>query len=401
MIEEPARAVMLSQVKKLSDPRSRKEIAGRFGAWWDGREYVAEVDDGADADGAETAGEGASVAAKPAVAIAEIVKAEPEADGPRIAALERMWGVGRFGPDLLDGPLLDALEQSMPDDGDVGMMGADPALLRAWAGRSDRNLYASEWRSGALDRVRKAVPEIAVIDDDVDRLKAFPEDALAALASVNTMSFADHKPGLVSCAWNALKDGGRWVVVDMVRTTPKTPDTAFASAWAEPQLAEEAEFDALLEKAGFGEIRKLNLTQQMIGRVREQLAELGAALEQTVAEGMNGGGALFLREFVWELKSWRARLKALEGGALQVVMWTVVKGGTPGAVVADAEDEGEAPAGDDGAADEVTSDAAPEADEAGDSASAVDESTLFDELAAAVENSQDASVDEALFDEKS
>ncbi len=345
---------MLSQVKKLTDPDGRKEFAGRFGAWWNGHEYVpapeeseggdagatasaaSEPDASANGDQAETSGEPAQRLEIPGIPVAEA-----DADGPRIAALERMWGVGRFGPGASDHQVLEALEHAMLEEGDVGMMGADPAFIRAFTKRSDRNLIASEWRSAALERVRRAVPDVTVVSDDVDRAKAFPEESLAALASVNTIAFADHKAGLVSSAYHALKDGGRWVIVDTVRTTPRAPQHAFASSWGEPLLSEESEVDALLEKAGFGEVRKANLTAQMIETARAHMTELGAALEQTVSAGMEGGqGVLFLCELVWELKSWRARLKAFERGALQVVMWTSIKGGVPGVI----EDEAVAPA---------------------------------------------------------
>lgn len=326
---------MLSQVKKIMDPAGRKDVAGRFGAWWDGREYEPEAE--ADEDAAKAAPsasddtaaedelfepEEETILEKPG-----IPPADTEADGARISALERLWGVGRFGPGACASEIIDELAGELLADGDIGMMGADPALLRAWTRRSGRGLYASEWRTDAIGRVRRAVPDVSVINDDIDRAKAFPDDALAALATVNTLAFADHKAGLVSRAFHALKDGGKWVILDTVRTTAKTPPTAFASAWAEPQLIEKTEIDDLLEKSGFSAISSLNVTASVIETARERLNELGAALETTVAEGMSGPeGVLFLRELVWELKSWRARLKALEGGALQVVLWSAIKG---------------------------------------------------------------------------
>ncbi len=381
---------MLSQVKKIMDPTGRKQVAGQLGAWWDGREYEpeaegeVEVEAGAGEDGDAAPDDAADKAspARPAIG-----PADPATDGARITALERMWGTGRLGPAALDNEILDRLEVSLLADGDIGMMGADPALLDAWMQRSSRNLFASEWRAGALERVRRAAPDVTVINDDIDRAKAFPDDALAALASVNTMAYADHKAGLVSRAFHALKDGGRWVVLDTVRTTAKTPPHAFASAWAEPQLLAEEEFDALLEKCGFGEVSKQNMTPQMIACARTQMNELGAALEATVSEGMSGPeGVLFLRELVWELKSWRARLKALEGGALQVVMWSAVKGGAPGLVEAPVSDEpgATAPAG----GEDETSAAA---------GTATPAEALADETDPAAEDSAD--LDAALFGE--
>ena len=43
--------------------------------------------------------------------------------------------------------------------------------------------------------------------------------------------------------------------------------------------------------------------------------------------GLHGReGALFLQELAWEAQSWRARMRALEGGALEVNLWIADKG---------------------------------------------------------------------------
>ena len=148
---------MLAQVKKLAGG----DVAGRFGAWWNGREYVP-AEAGAEGDApaaADAAKDSAKAVAKPA---AETPKKEPApeaipepkpeakiaalpkpeeakpvstraaADGGavRLSALETLWGEGRFAPGSfsIDTRLLDAALELADRPGDIGFIGADGAL---------------------------------------------------------------------------------------------------------------------------------------------------------------------------------------------------------------------------------------------------------------------------------
>src|SRR5690606_32804185 len=112
------------------------------------------------------------------------------------------------------------------------------------------------------------------------------------------------------------------------RATAKTPPEAFASACAEPQLASAHDSDELLKLAGFGSVRQIPTTETVLAAARLASAEpsqkLAPAASARAGAGA-GAGALFLQELAWEAQSWRARMRALEGGALEINLWIADK----------------------------------------------------------------------------
>jgi hypothetical protein len=250
----------------------------------------------------------------------------------RIKALEMLWGEGRLAPGsvVLDSRLLDAVLDQADRPGDIGFIGVDAALLSAFASRSERKALAAEWRSGCVARMRELAPEADIAACDIDRPRGFADSSLEGVVSFEAFAYSDHKAGLVSRVHRSLNDNGRWVFLDTTRTTNKTPPQAFASAWAEPQLATADEVEELLTLAGFGAVQKVPMTEQVLEAARIGYARLSQALEDAASNGLSGHeGALFLQELAWEAQSWRARIRALEGGALEVNLWIANKGRAP------------------------------------------------------------------------
>lgn len=343
---------MLAQVKKLAGD----DLKGRFGAWWNGRDYVAPAEgEGGEAAQADAPKADPKPEAKPekkapekieepakAVASAEVkaeqvvekVEAAPSpamsTDGGeiRIKALETLWGEGRLSPGsfALDTRVLDALLELTDKPGDIGFVGADGALLNAFAAQSDRKALATEWRSACVTRLNELAPSATVTPGEVDRPRGFADGSLPAVASVEAFAYADHKAGLVGRIFRALDDKGRWVFVDTTRTTKKTPPQAFASAWAEPQLATNDEIEELLKLAGFKTVQKIAVTELVLAAAKQGYANLAQVVESAATNGFTGReGALFLQELAWEAQSWRARTRALEGGALEMNLWIADK----------------------------------------------------------------------------
>lgn len=337
---------MLAQVKKLAGG----DVAGRFGAWWNGRDYVAPPE--GEGEGEAPKAEAAKPAAPPepqpeqkveapAAPVAVILTPAAEAGDPapvhgeavdgggiRIKALETLWGEGRLAPGsfALDTRLLDAVLELADKPGDIGFIGADGALLNAFAGQSDRKALVTEWRAACVARLNELVPSATVVRGDVDRPRGFADRSLQAVASVEAFAYADHKAGLVGRVFRALDDGGRWVFLDTTRRTKKTPAEAFASAWAEPQLANNDEIEELLKLAGFKSVRKVAVTDQVLAAAKQGYANLTQVLESASQNGFSGReGALFLQELAWEAQSWRARARAMEGGALEMNLWIADK----------------------------------------------------------------------------
>ena len=64
----------------------------------------------------------------------------------------------------------------------------------------------------------------------------------------------------------------------------------------------------------------------VLAAARQGYANLTNVLERAATSGMTGReGALFLQELAWEAQSWRARTRAIEGGALEINLWVADK----------------------------------------------------------------------------
>ncbi|MDP3738562.1 MAG: hypothetical protein Q8R02_14300 [Hyphomonadaceae bacterium] len=362
---------MLGQVKKLVGTAGGGDIAGRFGAWWNGSEYVAPQpgEEGAEAAKAEdkppkkaeekkaeekkAAEPEVKAEAKPEAKPEPKPKPEPVAEakadpsdelfegaapdrsadpadvGARIKALETMWGQGRFAPGstALDTQILDTVLQHADKLGGVGFIGADAALLAAFGSMSERAAHAAEWRHGCVTRLKQLAPKAIIAPSEVDRPRGFHDGLLEGVVSHDAFAYADHKPGLVAKVFRSLTPNGRWVFIETSRTTNKTPPEAFASAWAEPLLSTSDEIEELLKFAGFETVQKKPVTNDVLEAARQGYQHLTQVLEDAAQNGLTGReGALFLQEVAWEAQSWRARMRALEGGALEVNLWIADKG---------------------------------------------------------------------------
>jgi hypothetical protein len=330
---------MLAQVKKIAGG----DVAGRFGAWWNGRDYVPPVEGDAAPEAPAAAKPAAAKPTAPAPApepvpelppapIAELpaAPAAPSAavalDGGeiRIRALETLWGEGRLSPGsfALDTRMIDAALELADRPGAVGFIGADASLLNAFAAQSDRKPIATEWRSACVSRLNELVANAAVAVGEVDRPRGFEDGSLPAVISVEAFAYSDHKSGLVGRVFRALDAGGRWVFLDTTRSTKKTPPQAFASAWAEPLLSTNDEIEELLQLAGFKTVRRISVADLVLSAAKQGYANLSQVVESAADTGLTGReGALFLQELAWEAQSWRARMRAIEGGALEMNLW--------------------------------------------------------------------------------
>lgn len=336
---------MLAQVKKLTGG----DFAGRFNAWWNGRDYTppgeGEVAGGETSHPVPQEPVAEAVSEPPTEASSEVEQAaQPKHDDAaakapnrdqaingaavRISALETLWGEGRLAPGsfVLDTRLIDAALELANGPGDIGFIGADGALLKTFAGQSGRQALVSEWRTECVSRLHELAPGASVTTGEVDRPRGFADGSLPAVLSIEAFAFADHKAGMVGRVFRALDDHGRWVFLDTTRKTKKTPAQAFASAWAEPQLATDDEIEELLSLAGFKTVRKVSVNSLVLAAASQGYSHLAHVLENAASNGLSGReGALFLQELAWEAQSWRARMRAIEGGALEVNVWVADK----------------------------------------------------------------------------
>ncbi len=340
---------MLAQVKKMAGG----DIAGRFGAWWSGRDYTPPPETEGETEGEATPAE--AKAEKPAAKVEEKPAEKPAAksvpkpvevppapkaaqpepvvediDGGavRIRALETLWGEGRLAPGsfALDTHIIDTALEIADRSGDIGFIGGDGALLNAFVAQSDRRPRTTEWRRACIDRISQLVPAAAITLGEVDRPRGFEDASLPTIVSIEAFAYADHKAGLVGRVFRALDAKGRWVFLDTTRRTKKTPPQAFASAWAEPQLSTNDEIEELLQLAGFKSVRRVPAGDLVLAAAKRGYANLSQVLERAATSGLSGReGALFLQELAWEAQSWRARTRAIEGGALEINLWVADK----------------------------------------------------------------------------
>lgn len=316
------------------------DFAGRFGAWWNGREYVPSGDEEASepvADNDPVPDELVSEEAeKPARKSPDKPKAKPapaDTQGgvlspteSRIAALEVLWGEGRFAPGSAE--ILSRLTDGMKPvetgmDSRFGVVNGDPALVSHLMGTSRSCPVIAEWRRPCADRFKLQFADFDILFGDLDR-PSFEPGSLDLLVSTDAFAFSDHKSGLAVRALRSLAPGGQWIVLDTVRGKAKgSLSPAFASAWAEPQICDDHEIIEVCESAGFDQSGdEDDLSGDVIQASRTAFERFGQNLEDKLGERIHQvNKAVFMRELAWEAESWKWRERALAGELIHSKMW--------------------------------------------------------------------------------
>lgn len=291
------------------------DFGGRFSAWWNGNEYTPPEPD---ADGAE---DGAETSADEGAAP---VQMDPAAS--RIAALETLWGEGRFSPGSSE--LYSRITEGMSAfeggaDRRFGVLNGDPALTQHFMGISGVCPVIAEWRAPCADRFREVFSDFDVVRGDIDR-PAFEPGSLSLLVSQDGFTYADHKSGLAVRALRSLEPGGQWVVIDTVRGNAKGAlAPAFASSWAEPQLCEQDEIEDVADAAGFEVSSSVDdISGDVIQACRSAFERFGQDLENRLASRLEGvNKQIFVRELAWEAGAWKWRQRALAGELIHTKVW--------------------------------------------------------------------------------
>jgi hypothetical protein len=95
-------------------------------------------------------------------------------------------------------------------------------------------------------------------------------------------------------------------------------------------LSTGEEIEELLALAGFKSVRRVRVTDLVLAAARQGFGTLGSVLEAASTGAGDGRmAAQFLQELAWEAQSWRARCRALEGGALAIDIWIADKQDAP------------------------------------------------------------------------
>ena len=313
---------MVAALKKLTGD----DFAGRLAAWWDGREYVA---------GAEQPEPEKNKAAAPKPVpkkdrtdpVAAKTSSSPSmsAAASRVAALEALWGQGRFSP---SGPeLYSRLTDNLPGlegaESRFGVLNTDPSMVTHLVSALGICPVIAEWRGPCQERYREVFPDFDIVGGDLDRPQ-FEPGTLKFLFSQDAFAFSDHKSGLAVRAYRSLEPGAQWVVMDTVRDNPDCKlDAAFASSWSEPQLVDSCEITEICEAAGFELVRdEDDLTGDILQAYRAASEKFSTELEARLIESLrNANRTAFMHELAWETESWKWRQRALAGELIHVKMW--------------------------------------------------------------------------------
>lgn len=328
---------MVAALKKLVP----EDFKGRFAAWWDGREYAPDPDgDSVSDDGEPTypdmAEESPSEAMPPRKPeprpkpennvtgnVSDVVKTPAVS---RMAALETLWGEGRFSPGSAElyGRISEGMQAATSqDDFRFGVLNCDPALTTHFMGASGMTPVIAEWRTPCAEQFHKSLPDFEILRGDLDR-PPFEPGSLKLLVSQDGFAFADHKSGLAVRSLRSLAPGGQWIIIDTVRghaTGSLSP--AFATSWAEPQLCTSDDILEVCEAAGFelssGED---DVTGDVLQACSYAFERFGRQLDEKLAAKLSGvNKQVFVRELAWEAEAWKWRRRALAGDLLRVKVW--------------------------------------------------------------------------------
>jgi hypothetical protein len=294
---------MSLSLKTLIDPQKVALARARFHAWWEG----------------ETFDRAAIAADKQEQPPPEATLPEPAAE-PRLTALEILWGKGRVTPGEEHDDRLQPARIGLPATGLLAVLGPGleaPILAAAEAHPGD--FIAYEWREEAQGHLAYRLANGPVSTRakaqamDFD-LFAAPAEAWDGAWSLDEFSFAPNPSRLALQLFKGLKPGTVAVVEAYVSDGRRPLGSAFASAFAEPQVMEAAELARVLTASGFGLDEEEDLTADHLRAGKEGFRRLEQALAAAAAQGLEAGVA---REIAWEAESWAHRMAALSAAHLQ------------------------------------------------------------------------------------
>lgn len=338
----------MAALKKLTGG----DVAGRFSAWWDGRDYVPGDDSGDNDDEPKaaapkkkspdkakkkpekksekkTAGKAATKVetkvekqvAKP-VAVSGV--SQLSAAASRIAALETLWGEGRFSPGSSE--LYARLTDGMKSSGGealFGIINGDPALTQQIMAASGARPVVADWRSPCLSRFRESFPRFDVLYGDLDR-PIFQTGSLSLVVSTDAFVYSDHKAGLALRIMRSLAPGGQWIVLDTVRVKATgNIAPAYASAWGEPQLIEEEDIREICETAGFRfSGHSDDVSGDVIQASRKAFERFGEGALDIMGDRLKSvDKTAYMQELAWEAETWKWRQRALAGDFIHMKVW--------------------------------------------------------------------------------
>ncbi|MBI3439624.1 MAG: hypothetical protein HY054_13425 [Proteobacteria bacterium] len=297
---------MALALKGLFDKRNVALARARFHAWWEGEEF--------DEAAAQAAIE-AAANDKPepdGSAEDELFDALPFDMPPRLTALGTIWGEGRVRP---GDPASENLEPGRLGIAPEGVLAVlSPGLeapLVAIAGAHPGKIEAFEWRDETFDALKHGLTK-AKLEERIGLARVdleahvFPLAFYDGLISIDDFAYCGHPPYLALQIVKTLKPGAAAVIECYVGLKCAEFPTAFASAFAEPQIRAHGDLLQVFSDAGLVVESDEDFTEEFLNLARGGFKRLGDVLTNNAKLDVAA-----MRELAWEAEAWRMRMKLL------------------------------------------------------------------------------------------
>jgi hypothetical protein len=297
---------MALALKGLFDKRNLALTRARFHAWWEGEEFD----------------EAAALAAVEAAANDEAKSTEGAEDAlfdlppfdmpPRLTALAALWGEGRVRPGDEASEKLEPARLGIAPEGVLAVLGPGlEAPLVAIAAAHAGKIEAFEWREESFEALKHGVAKanlaerigLARIDLEAH---VFPLAFYDGLISVDDFAYCGYPPHLALQVVKCLKPGAAAVIECYVGLKCAEFPTAFASAFAEPQIRAHGDLLQIFADAGLALESDEDLTDEFLSLARDGFKRLSEVLT-----GQAKLEVAAARELAWEAEAWRVRMKLL------------------------------------------------------------------------------------------
>ncbi|MET0547366.1 MAG: class I SAM-dependent methyltransferase [Caulobacterales bacterium] len=243
----------------------------------------------------------------------------------RVKALQLVWGEGRISVAPPQEAEQDLAALVLPPKSNIALIGggvSEPAM--ELIKNNDFSVTMFEWRGACLAPARRRVAVAGLADRvnvesfDLDA-GLLPDNAFDAVISRDELVFCFEKKRLVRRIHQGLKPGGVWLGHELTGAQDRLNQTAFATAWADPQLWDEEQLKPLFDERGFVLAEESDESETLRKALRAGLEKLADAVDVLArqAHAADGEPLMQLKELGWEAEATRARARALADGSLR------------------------------------------------------------------------------------
>jgi hypothetical protein len=297
-------------LKDLFDKRKIALARAKFRAWWDGVEF--------DEAAALAVIEAANDSEKPTEGADEHLFDAPPFDlPPRLAALAALWGAGRVRPGEASNDALTPARAGLTPEGVLAVLSPGLAApVVALAEKHPGKIQVFEWRDETFDALKHGVlaaslqERVSIARIDLEA-HVFSPASFDGLLSTDDFVYCGHPPHFAQQVLKSLKPGACAVIECYAGLPCAEFATAFASAFAEPQIRAHGDLLHALKEAGFAIEADEHLTDEFLEMARGSFKSLG---DRLTADALNVSAA---RELAWEAQAWRVRMKLLSQKRLE------------------------------------------------------------------------------------